>query len=258
MPNTQMFYRKANVTRLAAAETLLKQFPDADVELTKKAATADEAAKVNGVVEGDLIYVATVKVSEFPPSDDSGSSEGGSEEKPEPKSEDAPPSDDEGDDAPPSDGPPAPGGEEGEHGKPKELKGEELTNHLLQQILDAVQGGGALAGPGADPLGGPDLPDVGAPGQGEGLPGPGPDKAPLPPPVPQKGPAAGMGAFASVTAGLNEFEFSRVDVRKDGLGHRALIREAMEMSPGFRVAKLDVTTLASEDTAIVKMVRDEA
>ena len=50
-----------------------------------------------------------------------------------------------------------------------------------------------------------------------------------------------------IAASVNEngeFEFSRRDVKADKLGHRALIHEAMQMAPGFRVAKIDDFTIS--------------
>lgn len=243
-------YRKADVSRATATQDLLEQYPDADFSLTKKKATAHEA-KLTAANEGDEIYVATVKVAEFPPP------EGGPEGAPEDKPKDDAPDDTE--DEPSEDDPTDPmaenGGGEDPLGKPKPLKGEELTNHLLQQILDAVKGGGDL-GAGPDDGAGLDLPDIGAPDKSQGLPGP---KAPLPPPVPPKGaPGMGGGAFSKALAGIDNFKFARSDVKKDGISIETIKREAMQNAPGFTVTKIDLRTKTAEDIALVHMARVEA
>lgn len=267
MTDTTKLYRKATVSRAEATAGLFKNMPNADlVSFERKTATAAEAAHTPGAQAGDTIYVATIRTAEFPPSDDGGGEE---ESAPEPKEKKKSPpseeggsddggesSDDGGEDAAPefgsdADGPGGPG-----EGHPHKLPPAEETNHLLTQILHAIQGGDPLGGPpGGDPMGGPDLPDVGAPPAGEGLPPGGPTKAPLPPPVAPHSPAMPGGAFSSVTAGAKEFQFTRIDVKADGLGHRALIAEAHELAPGYRVAKL--TANEAEDTATLTMIREQ-
>lgn len=267
---TQTVYRKADVSSREATETLYQRFPNAEIlSFNRKTATADEAQAAR-VKVGDQIFEATFRVAEFPPSDNSGS--GGSapeapaeDSAPEaPKSEEAPSEDkpeDSTDDAPDFDSKTDGEGGEGEGGeKPKKMKPEEETVHLLHQILDVLKGGGAPgAGPDLAP-GGPgdlDLPDIGAPGQGDALPPPaapgGPaGKAPLPPPIKEKSPI-GVGAFAKHYAGRESFTFVRQDVKADGLGHRALINEATQLAPGYRVARLSVNEV--EDSATLTMER---
>lgn len=240
---TETFYRKANVTSREATDSIHKRFPNAELlSFVKKAATAEEAIAANAK-EGDSVYVATVRTAEFPPSDDSGSE--APEAPAEPKEEAPAESEDAtSEDDPDAEAAPAPGGEgEEAGGKPKELKGEELTNHLLQELLDAVKGGGALgpdaAGPGGPDAAGLDLPDIGAPDQGDGLAPPGGlgGKPPLPPPVREKSPV-GVGAFASV-AGKAEIHFVRET--SDGVGNKTIIAEAAEHAPTHRVAKIQRT-----------------
>lgn len=282
---TTTFFRKANVSQAEATASLFKRFPNVDlVSFEKKAATAEEAASA-GVKEGDLVFAATIRTAEFPPAGDGG--DDSSSEKEDAPSEDSAPapksdggdsddssdsedssssSDSEGDDK----GNPFGGDSEGEGAKPKELKGEELTNHLLKQILDALHSlsGGGLGGPGGP--GDLDLPDVGAPGQGDTLPPPagphaGPGgpatKAPLPPPVKEKSPV-GVGAFAHV-AGKAEIHMVRADAGE--VNNRAIIAEAAEHAPTHMVAKIQRTgsavvngqtvNLAERGIALVTLVK---
>lgn len=254
---TQTFYRAANVSSAEATNSLFLRFPKADlINFEKKVANAEEA-KSAGVGEGELVYAATVRVAEFPPADDAGDE--GSEPKsdkapPAPNSESDPDADGDDDSSPEGDsdhdfaGKGEGEGEGGEGAKPKKLSPDEQIVHLLTQILDALKGGGA---PGAgDPMGGPgdglDLPDVGAPDQGEGLPsapgmgGP-PGKAPLPPPVKEKGPV-GVGAFAHV-AGSAEITMVRADAGE--VNNSAIISEASTYAPTHRVAKIQRTGYAT-------------
>jgi hypothetical protein len=248
---TTTFYRKANVSRADAAASLLARYPNADlVKFEAKKADADEALSA-GVKVGEKVYAATIRMSEFPPSkDDNGSS---SEES----SDDAPPSDDsESSDDSSSDDESsdslAPdfgdGGSDDGLGEEKPLKGDDGIISLLQQILDVVKGGGSLGAPddlGADPMGDPGLsgdplgdpgavPDIGAPGQGEGLPAPG--APPLPPPVKPKSPV-GVGAFAHYNAKQAEITVVRQNTTGQ-VGNKEIIAEARELYPTHTVAKI--------------------
>ena len=135
-------------------------------------------------------------------------------------------------------------GEGGE--KPKALKGDDGIIHLLTEILHALKGG---AGPGADPLGGPeaggpitDLPDLGAPDKGEGLPAPGgpmgagPGGPALPPPVKPKAPLGGP-AFAKVNPSTKVVHAVRSDVAP-GVKTAAIVAEAEANFPTHKVAKV--------------------
>jgi hypothetical protein len=145
------------------------------------------------------------KTAEFPPPKDDGGDEESASESPapsEPKSEgpesDGPPTSDSPDESSEDgpDGPPAPGGDKGGE-KPGKGGTETAILHTLQQILHALQGGGAPEG-----LGGPD-----ALGPGAGGPPGGPPKGGKPPfggPKPMKpgdtppgGTPVGAPAFAS-------------------------------------------------------------
>lgn len=251
---TQTFYRAANVSSAEATASLFKRFPKAQlVGFETKKANALEASSA-GVKEGELVYAATVRVAEFPPADDS--SEDGGEEAPEPKKDKAPPADSGSESDPDNDGDDdsSPegdsdhdfaGGEGGEGAKPKKLSPDEQIIHLLTQILDALKGGGAPAGPGAGPDAGLDLPDIGAPDAGGGLPAPGgpAGKAPLPPPVKEKAPM-GMGSFAHVAA---QAEVTLVRDDASEVNNSALIAEASQVVPTHRVAKIQRTGYAVID-----------
>lgn len=280
---TTTFYRKAsNVSSAEATASLFKRFPNAELVSfeTRTAANADEAQQA-GAKEDDLLYVATIRTAEFPPAGDGG-------EESEAPSEDAPADDAPSDDAPSDDAPaekpegdddkggdkPFGGGDEGgeEGGKPKELKGEELTNHLLKQILDAVAGGGIGGPPGPDAAGpgGPgdlDLPDIGAPEKGEAFPPPGgpgaagPGKPPLPSPVKEKSPI-GVGAFAHV-AGKSEIHMVRADA--GSVNNKTILDEAAEHAPTHNVARIqrsgsavingETINVAERGIAVVTLVR---
>lgn len=266
---TQKFYRKATVSRADATASLFARFPNADlISFEQKTATADEA-KAAGAKEGDAIFAATIRVAEFPPSDDESASEGDSEESaPAPKKEKSESDDSESSDDSDSDdgGDPAPefgagDGPEGGH-EPKKLSPEEQTVHLLQQILDALKGGAGPVPP-AGPDAGLDLPDVGAPGQGDALPPPGgpAGDAPLPPPVKQKSPV-GVGAFSHYDPKLAEITVVRAAASE--LGNRGMIAEAAEVYPTHAVAKIQRTgsatingktvNLAERNLAVVTLV----
>lgn len=232
--DTQEFYRKATVPRDVAIRQFFAKNPNADL--------------VGFELRGEQ-YVATVRVAEFPPKSDEDTGE-----ETEVPSEDAPESEpeDSGEESAPAEGPPSDdGGPEGV--EPKKLSPEEETVHLLQQILDALQGGGGL-GPAPDlGAGGPEdlvLPDVGAPPAGGGLPAPG--KAPLPPPVKPKSPM-GVGAFAHIVAAHKSFTFERREAST--VNNATLVNEAVKLAPGFRVSKIDRRTKKNENTAILHMER---
>lgn len=273
MANTS-FYRKANVPAAQAITALTSRYPKAELVSfeTREAKTAEEASSA-GVAVGETIYVATVRVAEFPPAEDKGDDSGDDsdesseapaeekEEKSDEKSDDKEPSDG-GDDKPPF--------EEGESGDgPSKGKPEDLIVHLLQKILHALEGGAGPVGPDAGP-GGPgdlDLPDVGAPpAGGPALPPPGgphggPGKAPLPPPVKEKSPV-GVGAFASV---VDKAEAHVVRADANEIGNKALIAEVTAFVPGHRVARIQRTgsavingetvNLPETNQAVVTLVR---
>lgn len=255
---TQTFYRAANVSSAEATTSLFRRFPKAElIGFEKKVANANEA-KSAGVTEGELVYAATVRVAEFPSADDAGddTSEPKSDKAPPAHNSDSDPDDDGDDDSSTKDDSDSDHdfsgkdkgegeGDGGEGAKPKKLSPDEQIVHLLTQILDALKGGGAPGDPMGDP-GDLDLPDVGAPDQGEGLPpapgmgGP-PGKAPLPPPVKEKGPV-GVGAFAHV-AGKAEISMVRADAGE--VNNSAIITEASTYAPTHRVAKIQRTGYAT-------------
>jgi len=251
---TTKYYRKASVSRGEAISALYKREPNADLEsFVQKAADAEEANYAR-VRKGDQIYVATVRLAEFPPAKDEAFKPEEADNDPDDDGDDdtSPEGDTDNDKGVPSfdekaDGPEA--SDEG-HGepKPKKMKPEEEMVHLLQQILDAVKGGGGPKPPMGGHGGDLDLPDIGAPEAG-GPPLPPPKKAPLPPPAAPKGPGGGMGAFSSVVEGRETFTFRRGAAEE--LNNRSLIEEAMEMAPGFRVEKIDRRT--EKGAAIVSM-----
>lgn len=266
MTATRTLYRKANVSAAEATTSIFKRFPNVElVSFKKKEANAEEA-KAARAQKGDLVYEATIRVAEFPPegeSDDKGD-EGG--DAPEPKAEKKeeshedsdsgsdPDNDGDDDSSPEGDSDHDFAGAPGEHGaEPKKLSPEEQVVHLLQQILDALKGGGPMGHGGPKPpMGGPemggDLPDIGAPGKGDldggmgGPPGAGgpPGKAPLPPPVKEKAPI-GAGAFAHVT-GRSEVTMVREDAGE--IGNKGIIAEAATYAPQHRVAKIQRTGIA--------------
>lgn len=257
---THTFYRKADVPKAEALDALMKRFPSADIlRFVEKKASSSEA-KAAGTRPGSKVYEARIRIAEFPPSDDdsSESEDSGSEdsESPEPKSESKPKSksdeggesesSDSGDSAAPSFDSPGEGGDE-LGGEPKEMSHDEKVEHLLEQILDAVKGGGLGGGPEEDLLGGgPDdaglgLPDIGAPEQGEPLPPPaggpgGPGGAPLPPPAKPKGVGA-PAAFAKVNPKADKVILVREGVN-DSVTTSSLKAEAEELFETHRVAKI--------------------
>lgn len=263
MTATRTLYRKANVSAAEATTSIFKRFPNVElVSFTKKEANAQEA-KAARAKEGDLVYEATIRVAEFPPEGGDDKAEGG--DAPEPKEEKAPkeesdsdPDNDGDDDSSPegdSDHDFAGKDEGGLPGaEPKKLSPEEQVVHLLQQILDAVKGGGEMGHHGPKPPhGGPemgaDLPDIGAPGAGEELPPPGGPHggpggpgagAPLPPPVKEKAPI-GAGAFAHV-ADRKEVTMVRDDAGE--ASNKAIIAEAATHAPNHRVARIQRTGIA--------------
>ncbi len=247
---TKTLYRKATVSSADAFSQLSKRREVAEViSFETKTASAAEARLANANV-GDDVFVATVRLAEFPPKDE-GSDES---EAPEPK-EEAPEAPDESDSEDSPEDPIDDGA--GEDGAPdfgdkaKKPPVEEQILHTLQAILHALEGG---AGPDdglGDPGLGGDLPDVGAPPAGGGLP-PSKDSAPLPPPVPQKSPMGG-GAFASKIAGREDFIATRKD--SSHVGTRTLIAEAHANFPGFRVSKVDRRSKADEGIALLKLVK---
>jgi len=272
MATEKTFYRSAGRLSFADATKSLQSQPgvEAILALATKAADADEA-KSAGVNVGDLVYAATVRLAEFPPSD------GGGEDKPkEESSEKAPPSDDAPSDTPddsPDEGGDKPnpfGGDEGDpdEGAEPKLKGDDGIIHVLTELLHAVKslGGGAedpLADPGADPgLGGPPapgadpnaLPDIGAPEAGGGaLPPPG-GAPPLPPPVPQKSPLGG--SFAHYDSEVAQITVLRRDASE--LGNKAMIAEAAEIYPTHMVAKIQRTGSAKVNGLLVGLPESNA
>ena len=265
MANTNTFYRKANVPSADAITALTSRYPKAQLVSfeTRKAASASEAASAS-VKIGEQIYVATVRVAEFPPVEDSG------EEKPEaPKPEGSDEGDSEKSESDDSEGdnPFAGGDEDGEGGdKPVKQDKEDILIHLLTEIVHALKGGagGPEGPPGAGGPGDLDLPDVGAPpAGGPGLPPPGGPggKPPLPPPIKEKSPV-GVGAFASV-ASMSEAHLVRADANE--IGNKALIKEVEEFAPGKRVARIqrtgsakingNVVNLPDANVAVVTLVR---
>jgi len=257
---TTTFYRKANVSRADAAKSLLTRYPNADlVSLKAKKADAEEALAA-GVKVGDQVFAATIRVSEFPPSDDSDSSDTEEPSDDAPPS-DSPPADDSSSDDDSSDSP-APDFGDGDSdaddlgGEEKPLKGDDGIIQLLQQLLDVVKGGGGLgpdAGPddlgpdpmggdpgmGGDPLGDPGaVPDIGAPPQGGGLPAPGGPAGgpPLPPPVKPKS-GIGVGAFAHYNSKQAEITVVRQNTT-GSVGNKEIIAEARQFYPTHTVAKI--------------------
>lgn len=243
MANTTKFYRTANVSLAEAAAQLAKKFSDNQIEnLEKRAITAEEAAE-SGRTAGELVYVATIRVAEFPPAegeekkDESSDSSDSGESKSDSDSSDSDESSDSDNSKPPF------GGGEDKGAEPKKPDFQTELLHLLKMIADAL-GGGGLGGPGLDSGPGDlDLPDVGAPDKGESLPpvdGPGapggaPTKGPLPPPVKEKSPI-GVGAFASIAS-----ESQAYLVREADAGNKQIIAEVEEYLPTHRVAKIQRT-----------------
>lgn len=280
---TRTVYRKADISSAEATKSLFAGFPGAElVSFVTKTASAAEA-KAAGATEGDLVYEATVKMAEFPPSDDSSGSSDSGDDAPAPSKESeggddkSDSSDDSSSDSSSEDkggdSKPDFGGDGGEEKEPK-LKGDDGIIHLLTEILHALKGDAGLGAPGGD-LGagpdaglGPDLPDVGAPAQGDTLPPPGgpagaPGGAPpLPPPVKEKAPIGGA-AFAHYNPEQAEFSVLRHDASE--LGNKAMIAEAAEIYPTHKVARIQRTgaatinnlnvDLPANNVAVVTLVR---
>lgn len=247
---TKTFYRKADVSSKEAIDGLMKNYPKAEVvSFETKNADRNEARRANAR-PNDRIYVATIKVSEFPPSEDKEEpKEDAPEESSEPK-EDSGESEDSGlgDIAPE----PEFGGDEGGLGEEESMDPAEETVHLLKQILDELKGGG-MGGPEEElGPGGPEdslvLPDIGAPAPGEALPPPVEEKAPL-----------GMGgpAMASVT-------LIRDDVTEN-VGNKEIIAEAASRWPTHKVARIkrrgeivlngEKVNLPAKQLAVVTLVK---
>lgn len=229
---TQTFYRKANVSSAEAIASLKRNFPKSEIVDFDNRIAADtgEAAAANAKV-GDKIYVATIRMAEFPPKDDEGESE-----ESEPEAIDESPEGDDEADSP--EAPPAFGGEDSseEEEKPDKLSPEEETVHLLRQILDAIKGGGDLGGPEEDLA----LPDIGGPEAGPGgelpPPGMGGGKPPLPPPIKEKSPVGGP-SFSSFNAKAGTVILVREDVDST-VTTSSIKQEAEEFWPTHRVAKI--------------------
>jgi len=234
---TETFYRKANVSKAEAVQELMDRFPNAKVENIEVKEASAEEARTARAKEGDLVFEATVKMAEFPPVEKE-KEEGAPPEEEAPEAPEEPSESEESEDSEDSGDSEAPdvpdfaGGDEDEGDK---MSPEEETNHLLKQILDALQHGGGpddLGPPVDDGLG---LPDIGAPPQGEGLGGP-PQKAPLPPPV-KKAPPMGGPSFAKFNPNTNTVTLVRQDV--DGqVGNTDLITEAAKLWPTHKVARI--------------------
>ena len=254
----QTFYKRASVSSKKALDSLFARYPKATLVSFETKKADRETARAASVKVGDLIYEATIRLAEFPPSE-----EGGEEEAPEPKEE----KDEGGDEAPDDDAPEFDDKAEGEEGlgAPKKMNPQEETNHLLKQILDAIKGGGA---PGGDL----DLPDVGAPPKGGTLPpphpagppkgGPGMSGGPLPPPAPPKAPMGGP-AFSHYDPQQNEIVTIRRQANEKG--NKGLIEEAAETFPTHKVARIQRTgsavlngkqyNLRDNNIAVVTLVR---
>ncbi len=250
---THTFYRQANVAKPVAIDALFSRYPNADLASFETIRASAELAKTNGFEKGELVYAATIKVGEFPPKEEEG---GGDTEAPsapdDSAPDDAPEEKDDGGESP--DAPDFGGGSDGgEGGEPKKMSTDEKMLHVLEQILHAVQGGGGpddLGPGGPDDLAGGDLPDIGAPPAG-GPAGP-PHKAPLPPPVAPKAPMGGPA-------------FSSIRVKASEVGNKAIIAEAKEAYPNYKVAKIQRSgsaeikgkryNLPENDVALVTLVK---
>jgi len=252
---TTTFYRKADISKAEAIGALLEANEGAEiVSVNTKRATPGEA-RTAGVKPGDRVYEATIRTADGNPfaekKDDSDS--GDSSDSPDvdltkkDKKDDSSSDSDSGSGSSDSDSDSdssadSESGGDDPFGAPEEPKGEDKIIQLLQQLVDAV-GGGAPLGPDAGAPGdlGPDagLPPAGpdpAAGLGPDIGAPAPGEAPLPPPVPEKRPAA----FASVTqrvAASGEAELVLRDV--DGtVTTTQIVRDASAEFPTHKVAKV--------------------
>lgn len=268
--STQTFLRSASVPATEAIDSLLKRSPKGAklARFETKRATAKDVKRNPGITEGELVYAATIRVGEFPPSDDESSDSESDSSSSDDSSSDSDSSDSESSDSGDSEssdsGAPDFSSDvtgEGEGG-PEKLSPEEETNHLLKQILHAIEGGGGLGGPPGDDLGGPggpgglDLPDVGAPPAGGGLPAPGGHgPGPVPPPVKPKAPLGGP-AFSKFNPDAGQVILTRRGV-DDTVDTGDLVKEAEAFWPTHRVAKVKRAdaSLREAKIALVTLVK---
>lgn len=248
--------RRANVSPDVAIKELLENFPGTAI-------AAFDHDKTAGV------YRAKLVVAEFPPKDD-GDEDSDDVPVAEPEEDSNPDAEaDEAGDHSEPDGDEMPdfGGDEGGDDKggkkPKKKSENEQIIDLLQQLVDAVSGGGSLSAEAA-PLDGPagpgalDLPDVGAPPAGGDMP---PKKAPLPPPVEKKQPFGGP-SFAHVAS--NEvIKIARRDASE--VNNAGLMAEIASEFPDHKIAQIkrsgsDVVNglsvdIAQNNIAVVTLVK---
>jgi hypothetical protein len=233
---TKTMTRLATVTPDEAMKSVLAKFPGATIA----------AFSTFDAPEGES-YRVTLKLAEFPPAKDE------ADDAPDAEPKDPFVEEDKDEKKDPLDLTDDKDSDDSED-KPKEPKMSEVMD-LMKAIADKL----GVPVPGEDhPLDDPTDPDPLAP---DAMPDPAappaPHDAPLPPPVPEKG---GMGAFASTqphadtakVAGRRSFVLERDDAGE--ANNATLLREAHELFPTFRVARIDREKKAAEGIALVAMV----
>lgn len=202
--------RLANVSQEEALAELTAAYPDAKTEFPFEKGTED----------GQEVYKARVITAEFPPKSDDDN--GGS---------------DEGDSKPKSDSSDSDSSDSGDKPKSKsDSKGNSGIEAKLDKIMVAL-GIPADDGMGEeDPLNGDvpppsnlDLPDVGAPGQGEMLP---------PPVKPHPGMGGGMGAGGGMFSSLPR-SFQAFITEADDISLQDAARDVVAKFPTHRLASID-------------------
>ena len=253
--STRKIVRPADVTA-ADATAQIKEAGYELVSLKLIDASGQRVASADAVGRNDLQWEATVKVAEFPFSEDEGEGDKDGEDKGPSDDTDAPESSD--DDEPKDEAPDGPPKDE----EPKEPKSDKSADADILDLVKEIAKHLGIPVPGEeDPMLDAPVDDIGV---GPEAPAPdlggAPEEEPLPLPVEKKGPV-GMGGILShiVVANSDAIEgrrsFVAVVSDANGLNDGEIVNEAHVAFPGYRVAgKIDRKTLLDQNEARVPMV----